>query len=164
MKSLTKKQIDQILIMPDSYERFREFLKISDYCKRKNYWYALRFAYGQSDNLFEHKNEVKKAFLLGEPFRESIMDKDERNFLNKLPDIITIYRGMTSKEFHSKDYGISWTLNPKVAIFFAHEYIRNHATKNMPKKICEMKISKQKVIAYINGRNEQEIIYVHNIN
>ncbi len=39
------------------------------------------------------------------------MSKEELVYLQGLPNMITIYRGMTEVESKSGNYGISWTLN-----------------------------------------------------
>ena len=63
-------------------------------------------------------------------------------------------------ESKSGNHGISWTLKQDVAEFFAHAYIRNHATCGLKKTVTELVINKKDVIAFFNGREEFEIIYI----
>lgn len=91
------------------------------------------------------------------------MEQEERETLNRLPDNIEIYRAMVVKEDKSKQYGISWTLSKKTAEFFKNEYFRNFATYNQERIIKTITIPKSKVIAYLNGRQEQEIIYINEL-
>ena len=68
---------------------------------------------------------------------------------------------MTVIEFKSRIFGISWTLDPKVAHFFAFEYGRNFTTIGEEKMIHEMIISKKDVFAYLASGKEEEIIYLN---
>jgi hypothetical protein len=88
-----------------------------------------------------------------------LMEKQERKFLKNLPDTFTIYRGMTREEYDNGDFGISWTLSQEQGHFFAHTYIRNHATAHMPKVVVRATVKKSAVIAYFEG-TEQEIIVI----
>lgn len=159
-----KKYIDQELLMCNSYERFPKFLKMIDFfgLDGENYWYGLRQSYDCSDNLYEYRKEVKECFCRDEPSREKLMTKREQNYLNGLPDTITIYRGMTVDEFRSGDFGISWSLKKKVGKFFCEKYLRNFSTNHLPKMVHQLTVKKSEVICYFGQRKEFEIIYVHN--
>lgn len=161
---MNKKQIDSILfgIICNSYNRFYVFLKMVPRLKGKYYWYALRNAYDSSDNLYHIKEIVKGSFAKDEPERQSLMSKEEREYLTGLPEHITIYRGMTEVEYKSGDFGISWTLKKEVAEFFMHTYLRNHSTNHLKKVVHELVINKSDVIAFFNERQEFEIIYISN--
>jgi hypothetical protein len=132
--------------------------------KGKLYWYALRNAYEMSDNLFSYRYDLKKAYQSSEPERGYLMTKKERDYLISLPEQLTIYRGMTYQEYNSRDFGISWTLKKKTAEFFAFKYSRNHATNHSKGFVHEIVIYRSEVIAFLNGRKEFEIIYIHQFN
>lgn len=155
---MNKKEIDNILINVDSFNRFQTFLTLSSKLKGKNYWYALRSAYESSDNLYPYKSEVKLCFLSNEPHRKNLMTSEERNFLTKLPEKVKVYRGMTEQEYKSGEFGISWTLKKEVAEFFAFKYQRNFSTQHNKKVVHEMTIDKNSIICFWNGRKEFEII------
>jgi hypothetical protein len=87
------------------------------------------------------------------------MTKNESDYLKGLPEQLTIYRGMTEKEFTQKTFGISWTLKQETAEFFAKVYFRNFDTNKLKKIVHQIKINKTDVIAFFNGRQEYEIIY-----
>lgn len=92
------------------------------------------------------------------------MNTEERQFVAKLPDEVTIYRGMTELEEelgkeNPKEYGISWTLSKKVARYFIEEYKLNYEFEDLDKVIIKKKIRKEKIVAYFADRNEKEIIY-----
>lgn len=159
---MTEKEIERIIlgIGVDSYNRFQTFLNLIPKLKKKNYWYALRISYESSDNLFEYSQIVKDCFLKDEPQKEFLMNSNEIDYLKKLPEQINIYRGMTEIEFEQKSFGISWSLKKEVAEFFAKTYLRNHSTNHLPKKVHEISINKNEVVAFLNDRNEFEIIYI----
>lgn len=156
-----QKVIDEILCGPgvSSFNRFDTFLSIRDKLHGKLYWYGLRSAYQQSDNLFDNPF-VRSAFAEDEPGREYLMNAREKRYLSSRPDHITIYRGMTVAEYETGSFGISWTLNEKVAKNFIQS-TRNFATNHLPKTVHQISISKDSIVAYFSGRKEYEIIYLH---
>ncbi|MCA0363610.1 MAG: hypothetical protein LCH67_06175 [Bacteroidetes bacterium] len=159
---MTKEEIkEKLFIGVSSFNRFQVFIDMIPKLKGKNYWFALRESYEMSDNLFKYSDIIKKCFLKSEPERESLMFPEELDYLKSLPDKIIIYRGMTELELISKKFGCSWTLKKEVADFFAHTYQRNFDTKHLKKTVHKMTIYKKDVIAFFNGRNEFEIIYIN---
>jgi len=79
-----------------------------------------------------------------------LMDYDELNYFNNLPEKIVIYRGGVSKR------GISWTLDKDIAEWFANRF----KAINKGGQLFEKKVFKNDCIAYFNGREEEEIIYI----
>ena len=156
---MNEKELDAIFwgVGVDTFNRFQTFLKLAPKLKGRSYWYALGLSYPGSDNLFAHAKSAKAAFLKDEPERKFLMDDEERNFLQELPEQVTIYRGMTEVEFRRKSFGVSWTLDRRVAEFFAFSYGRNHSTNHLKKTVCKITIHKNEVIAFLNGRKESEI-------
>lgn len=145
----------------DSYSRFPIFWAIRKELAGAHYWYALGLAYIDTDNLYEHRKEVRRAFTERAPNgRQNLMTAAEQRALAKLPDEVTIYRAMTKKEAAGKTFGVSWTLSKKVAEFFRDDYARNHATSHLEKVIKEKVVKKSDIIAVFNGRKEKEVIYV----
>ena len=168
---MTKKEIDTILVRGNSHTlyapglrigvtKLQVFLSIQPLLKGKSYWYALRSSFESSDNLLVYKGDINYAFTKAEPDREYLMTKKERDYLASLPDKIKIYRGMTCVEKASKDFGISWSLNKSVAYFFKDTYGRNYSTNGLKKVVYEQTVNKKDVIAFFDGRNESEIIYL----
>lgn len=109
----TKEELDRYLIMFSSYERFGKFLEIKDDLDYKLYWYALGDVYVGSDDLYYQKEDVKEAFLEDRPHRDKLMNKDELEVYNNLPNKVKIYRGMSIEEYKSEDFGVSWSLSKK---------------------------------------------------
>ena len=128
------------------------------------YWKTIAHCY-TSSNLGHSKNNIISYYLDNKrPNRHFLMDEDERKFLAELPDEITIYRGCSKKEINSNKIRYSWTLDKKVAEFFAYEYTNVGLTQSIGKvksdfDVIEKTINKSEVIAYFNGRKESEILY-----
>ena len=158
----TKKELDNILfgIGIDSMNRFECFYNLRSDLSPTLYWYGLRAAYENSDNLYLHAQNARDCFMSMQPQRELLMLKRERTFIDKLTDIVTIYRGMTKEEADSSKYGMSWSLSRKTADFFINTYRRNIDTAHLSKCIKQMEIPKTQIIAYWNTRKEKEIIYL----
>lgn len=153
-------EASNLLIMCSSYDRFETFLKIKDQLNDKYYWRTLADVYTGSDNLYHLKEEVKEAFLEDRSEREYLMNKKELKIYNSLPEIITIYRGMTTEELESDDFGVSWTLSREHADYFVFTYGRNFSTEGIPKVVHQLEVKKVEILAYFNERNEQEVIYI----
>ena len=135
-------------------------MKIKDELNDKDYWRILADAYTGSDNLYHLNEEVKEAFLEDRSEREYLMNKKELKVYNSLPENVIIYRGMTTKELESGDFGVSWTLSRERADYFAFTYGRNFSTDGIPKVVHQLEVKKVEILAYFNERNEQEVIYI----
>ncbi len=83
------------------------------------------------------------------PERHYLMSKRAKTYFNSLPEILTIYRGMSVLEYDAQLFRYSWTLSKKVATFFAGKY---HSGQDCV-VVC-MQVEKSKVIAYFESRNE----------
>jgi len=167
---MTKEEIWDILIWGDNYAnqsngigktKFQLFSEIRSSLKGELYWFALLEVHIHSDNTFPIRSQIKEAFNSKEPDRHTLMDESEQKYLETLPDKITIYRGMTKEELMSGDFGICWTLSKERAEWFAKEYPRNFDTNHLEKAVHELVINKSDVVAFLNRRKEQEIIYLH---
>ncbi|MBE7689010.1 hypothetical protein G1L02_05780 [Tenacibaculum finnmarkense] len=163
MKFETKEDVENLIfgIGVDSYSRFKTFWNYRLKMKSSLYWYGLSQAYQNSDNLKEDKVFITLCFSSKEPNKCDLMNESEKEYLNGLPKKIKIYRGMTKEELKSGAFGVSWSLDKKVAEFFAFEYIRNQSTKHLTKIVHEITIDKKEVTAFFNDRKEYEIVFLH---
>lgn len=78
-----------------------------------------------------------------------LMNNEELEVYNSLPDEFTIYRGVGRK---SKRNGISWTRNKEIAEWFMSRWEDEGGYMLMAI------VKKENCLAYINARNEEEII------
>ena len=77
------------------------------------------------------------------------LDEDEIKTLQGLPDRVEIYRGCRNKNAK----GWSWSLDYNQAVFFAER----SAGVGLP-LVLHGTVSKANILAYLNGRSEQEIV------
>jgi hypothetical protein len=113
----------------------------------QQYWELVRDVLMDSENLWQHKSHIRLLLSMKEG-RHHLMTYEEQDFLSKLDDNITIYRGCTPRNRG----GTSWTLDKEKAEWFAKRF----STEKPTLLIGECK--KKDVIAYFEGRNEKEII------
>lgn len=131
----------------------------------KEYWQMVSWMWIDSENIYEHKYLWKD--LLTKQYSNShfLMEESELETFNNLPDTITIYRGGMD------DKGFSWTLSKEKAEWFANRWLMNgnlrdksNISGKYPTQVFEKTINKSDALAYLNGRGEEEIIYVENSN
>jgi hypothetical protein len=142
----------------DKIEKFIQFKHL--YIQPEHYWQGLRSCYDHSNNNHHLLDQIKALFNTNKPNRNSMMTHKELKFLNSLDDKITIYRGMSQIEADNKKYGLSWTLDKAIAEKFANGYIHNYNSYRLDKTVVELVIDKKDVVAYFDGREEKEIIYI----
>ena len=82
--------------------------------------------------------------------KNALMEEEELEVYNSLPDIVTVYRGVTSYN-NKKIKVLSWTIDPDVAKWFANRY-EEHG------QVYVATISKKHILAYFGGRSEHEVI------
>ncbi len=90
----------------------------------------------------EFKDYFKKAN------KKSLMQEEEYEEYEKLPETITVYRGLQKG---ATERALSWTLDKKVAEWFANRFDYNG-------EVIEGTIDKNYVFAYFDRRNEKEIV------
>lgn len=138
------------------------FLSISRLLKGQLYWETLRDVWIMANHFHSYKIDMRIAFMVNEPGRESLMEKREREYLKNLPNKIKIYRAMPITEGR-EGYGLSWTLDKKVADFYRDTYGRSGKAAEKKMKIKQLTIDKSRVIAFFDSRGEKEIIYIHGL-
>ena len=149
------------LLLCSSDDRFQKFYDLREkFINKGIYWETLSYHYPLCKNTYRFNKEIKEVFTADVPGKEALMTNEVKGFINNLPETITIYRGMTLEEEECGNYGVSWTLNKKVAEKFAYNYLYNYDTRNKKRIVKEIEINKSNIITYFNDRNEEEIIYI----
>ena len=98
-------------------------------------------------SLQKHKNQILKILNLKRPHRINMMTKEEQKALNSMPDVIRIFRGFSLDELEN---GFSWTVDFEMAEWFTNRTNGDFVLAGYAKK--------PDVIAYITGRDEEEIL------
>lgn len=107
-----------------------------------------------SENPNQDANVSISEFIewFSEADKTTMMNDDELEYYNKLPDIVEVYRGVAVGRAESE--GLSWTCNFETAEWFANRF----NTEEQLGYIIKGKIKKENVFAYFNRRNEDEIL------
>ena len=149
------------LLHSSSNDKMSKFIEFKDKFKKpKDYWETLSDVYKNSNNNYHLREQIIELFLADKWGSHFLMNKNEQKVLASLPEKITVYRGMTVEEKESEDFGISWSLSKKVAESFGVGYYHNYDTIEKEHTVHELEINKSDVIAFFNGRKEEEIIYL----
>lgn len=86
---------------------------------------------------------------------EAIVTEDERNTLADLPDIVRVYRGQIFSDGQSAPTGMSWTLNEKVADWYAAPVPAIGEPRGW---VMSATIPKSAILALFLERGEQEVV------
>ncbi|WP_131813233.1 hypothetical protein [Mycolicibacterium fortuitum] len=118
----------------------------------ESYWEHLSSIWTDAENIVQ--DHALWASLLKDPGRLStrhlMMNDEERKRLDQLPDELTVYRGVNHG---ARDRGMSWTADPAVA----HRFALRFGGHGQP-QVLTGRVRKADVIAYLHGRNEDEIL------
>jgi hypothetical protein len=79
--------------------------------------------------------------------RQCVMTDAERARLEALPERVTVYRGFNA---YSGSSGMSWTLDPEVATWFARRV--------GPGAVISGTVRRGRILALFDGRNESEVV------
>lgn len=130
--------------------RIPVFDKYSDRMSNEDYWTVLSWVYTDSENIDQHSDLMRDLLTSGRADRHFLMDTKERAALAAMSDEITVFKGFSDDYHWTEDF--SFTLSLKTAKFFARRY----GCKTP--RILTAKVRRDKVLAYLTHRNEQEIL------
>ena len=94
------------------------------------------------------KRDLLSMFKATDP--ALLMDKEDYREFLALDNVVTVYRGVTSKNAQNVK-ALSWTMDRNTAEWFANRFGENGT-------VYEAQIQKQHIYAYFSGRNESEVI------
>ncbi len=110
------------------------------------------FQGGRGHNLnYERWGKILKKYG-----RELLEFEQDIKLYNKLPKTITVYRGVSTEGIN----GFSWTLNRKVAKWFAVQSIRGE--RNTP-LILKGKVNKSDIITVYDNEEEEIVVFPENV-
>jgi len=148
IQNIEEKNISGYIYMHEKPYRLDAFVKaISIFTvPDKEYWERLGDVWTNSENIYQNYRAWKNLLLSKRSHREYLMDSSEREVFDNLDNEITIYRG-----YHKSKRGMSWTLEEERAKWFANRFTDQG-------KVLTATAQKKDLIAYLNGRSEEEII------
>lgn len=138
--------------------RIDAFLNISWRLDGARYWELLGDVWSDTENAWQNRHEWREAFTADPKGREMMSDEDVRCVFDLPPEkggllpMTRIYRGY---RFDDSLHGFSWTLDRARAKWFAH---RLRQDDHPSPKVASGFVAREHVIAYMTGRDEQEIV------
>ena len=130
------------------------FIKyIKQHLSKSDFSDLLADAWVSSENPNQDAN-VKIPMLISwfkQADKKALMTDEEYEVYASLPSTVTVYRGVAVGR---NPKGLSWTANHSTAEWFANRF--NTDTKKG--YIQKATVSKSKVVAYFNSRNEDELV------
>lgn len=132
--------------------RLSAFMRIQKHLSPQIRWQTLAEIWTDSENIYQNQHLWREAlFEYDMAGSEFFMNEEERRFLSRKSQFITIYRGVNCFEGHE---GFSWTTDRLVALRFAERF-------RLPEQqayIFQGEVNKALVLGYKNDRNEAEIV------
>ena len=148
--------LDYVLMGMDPVDASLCLLEQAETLSDQEYWQKLSETYVLKEFVNIPTDIIHKLFTYPKDHRESMMDESEYKVFEELPEVVTVYRAMSKKEYNSASYRISWTLSEEVAENFVERQKIYFGVGDSLVKTME--VDKGKIIAYLNGRNEEEVI------
>jgi len=160
---IEEKNYSQLLWMyerPHRIDAFCENIAPNLSFRTDEYWDILRNLIVDSENIWQWKSQYENLVInVDVEYARRMMDDEEREFLDNLPDEVTIYRGALEFEDGTSNIdGYSWSIARETAEFFANRFVRDGVTP----VVVEGKVAKEKIRSYFSGRGENEIIADYN--
>lgn len=147
-RAKTQKNWSNYIWIHERPYRLDRFSEIESELSDQEYWELLGSIWSDSENLWQYGDSLGWLINRDRPGREFMMDEHEKEFLAKLPDEFTIYRGHQTKN----RLGYSWTLSYWQAKWFSKRF------NQKGQGVVKAKIKKEHVVAALLGRNEFEIV------
>ena len=134
--------------------RLDAYMDICKNMKPAEYWTILRDIWIDAEFPGVNQKVWLHLFMRKHPDRRKLMTGKERRVLGTLPkEEMDIYRGYYGDEHQE---GMSWTTSYDKASWFAKRFAGDD--KNREPLVAEAVCNKKDVIAYFNGRKENEIL------
>lgn len=152
--SLKKKHYEAYVFLHERPYRLEAFTEIMNYLLPSEYWSILSNVWYDSENIWQNKKVWKSLFLNEKRYKKFFMTEREQRFFDKLPTHFKVYRGCHEGK---NEHGFSYSLDKEQAIWFSKRFLQGHENP----KLIERFIDKKDVFAYIDRRNEQEIIIIN---
>ena len=147
--ALANNKYSSYIFLHERPYRLDAFTLIQSKLSDTQYWSLLSDIWTDTENQWQGLNKWKQLLSSNRSSHHYLMNEEEFNLLQSLPDEVTISRGCQAG---INENGLSWSLNKKKAEFFANRFGKEGI-------ILERKIPKSNIIAFLNGRGESEVIW-----
>lgn len=112
---------------------------------KQEYWDVISWIWQDTECVYENLDTWIELMTLEFSEPQLMMNDKEKEVYDNLPEIVRVYRGGVD------DKGLSWSLSREKAEWFANRFDYGY-------EVFEKEIKKSDILAYLNGRQEQEII------
>lgn len=141
----------RVVFLHERPHRLDAFRSIEQRLTNIEYWELLAEVWTDSENIWQNREQWITLLTSDRAHWRRIMGHSERSAYQKLPDVLTVYRGYNHE---GGEEGLSWTLSEKVATWFSQRHARDAEDGTVLKGL----VRKEHVIAHFTGRNEEEIV------
>lgn len=148
-----------ILAFSSTDNKIKYFIEYNNQLNDNEYWTRLGDVHQHQDYNPVPYGILKALFTNDREGRENLMNEEEKEFFKTLPEQVSIFRAMSLKEFESGEFRFSWTLDKEISEKFKK---RNEMLYGEEHVVHSLQVSKKDILAFLNSREEQEIIYLHN--
>lgn len=132
--------------------RMAFFSVINQYLSDKDFAEMLALAWSAHGGAEIQEAKLETWFKKAD--KSYLMSKREQKIFSELPDQVIVYRGVSNPEYK---YGFSWTLNKKVAFWYADRCESHNSC------VYECTVDKKDILCYFDTRNEAEIVIAPSI-
>lgn len=141
-----------LLVNQSSYSRMGALLAARKNMQWQVFYKALGLIWTISDDIARHRFVLYRVFANASRYQLNLMmDTKEKRVLEKMPEIIKIYRGCYSHNLN----GLSWSIDREIAAQFTLQNRYHYPEKE--RLLREANIRREHAVLML-GRNEQEII------
>lgn len=134
--------------------RLHALKEIEDELSDEQYWKLLADVWIDSENIWQHLDEWRERLTEDRENRHAMMDDDDKQCFDMLPDEFAVYRGIQERDDEVNEDGLSWTTDKVRGKWFAKRWLSVGDTCWLAQGV----VSKKDVIAHFNGRGESEIV------
>lgn len=146
------KDIDGIFFLMHNQYCMQYFGHIKQWLSEEDFGRLLAYSWVSDENA--NNNSVVDIEDILSYFKKAqtkyLMDEEELEVFNNLPQTVTIYRGVTDHN-RDNDKALSWTLSEEKANWFAHRFDEDG-------DVIEREVDKKYIYAYFDSRDEKEVI------
>ena len=153
-KALKDKNWHSFIWLHERPYRLDAYMEVCKNMKSEEYWTVLKDIWIDAEFPGVNQKVWLHLFMRKHPDRRKLMTGKERRVLSTYPETdMDIFRGYCGDEHQE---GISWTTSYDQASWFAKRFAGDD--KSREPLVAEAVCDKKNVIAYFNGRKENEIL------
>lgn len=148
-------KLEKEMAWANSYDRLPTLLEFAPFCESADWFRALGEAWAVCDNIGIYADDLIEAirlhnYLEAYPIKE-MMNAEELEAFNKLPEVLTVYRGC----YAVNKWGFCWSLERSIAESFP--FLNRYRAEGRP-LLVKATLRKSQVAALKLDREEAEIV------